>query len=204
MIEEVFLAARLAALRGESRLTEEVLAIEGMSDARMRHLLNNIGGRVRNYVEIGCYHGSTLIAAAYGNPRLFALGIDNFSEDFPAWNTRGGPREQLGDNLRKYAPHAHFVEGDFRTIPVDQLPPIDCFFYDGAHHTQLHYEAIVRFSPRFGDECLLLVDDWNSDDAKDGTYAALHDLQADWRVVCSAALCDTWNNVGVFVLRRID
>jgi hypothetical protein len=204
MIEEIFLVSRLAALRGESRLTEDVLNVEGMSDARMRHLLNNIGGRVRTYVEVGCYHGSTLIAAAHGNPDLFALGIDNFSEDFPPWNTRGGPREQLGDNLRKYAPHAQFVEGDFRLLTVDQLPSIDCFFYDGAHDPQSQYEAILHFSPRFADESLLLFDDWNFDSVKDGTQAGVRDLRADWQVVCSAALCDTWNNVGVFVLRRFD
>jgi hypothetical protein len=203
MIEEVFLASRLAVLRGRSRLTEEVLNIEGLSDAKMRHLLNNIGSRVRSYVEIGCYHGSTLIAAAYGNPRLSAVGIDNFSEDFPAWNTRGGPREQIGVNLRKFAPHARFVESDFRSLPVDPLPPIDCFFYDGAHDCESHGEAIIRFSPRFGEECLLLVDDWNSEAAREGTYAGLHEIHTRLQVVCSAALCDTWNNVGVFVLRRI-
>jgi hypothetical protein len=204
MIEEVFLASRLAALHGKSRLTEEVLNIEGMSDARMRHLLNNIGSRVRNYVEIGCYHGSTLIAAAHGNPRLYAVGIDNFSEDFPEWNTRGGPREQIGDNLRKYAPHARLVEADFRAVSADEFPPIDCFFYDGSHDPQSQFDAIIQFSPRFADECLLLVDDWNFDSVKEGALAGLHDLRADWRVVCTAALCDTWNNVGVFVLRRID
>jgi hypothetical protein len=203
MIEEVFLESRLGALRGWSRLTAEVLAIEGMSDAKMRHLLNNIGGRVRTYLEVGCYHGSTLIAAAYGNPNLRALGIDNFSISFPEWNQRGSPREQLPANLRRFAPHTQFLEADFREVVLDRFGEIDCFFYDGLHDRESQRTALTHFASWFGAECLVLVDDWNHEPARLGTYDGLHEIRDRLQVVCSAALCDTWNNVGVFVLRRI-
>jgi hypothetical protein len=203
MIEEVFLESRLAALRGVSRLTDEVLALEGMSDPRMRHLLNNIGARVRTYVEVGCYHGSTLIAAAYRNTHLSALGIDNFSEDHPALNRHGGPREQLPRNLHRYAPHAQFFEADFRSVALDESPAIDCFFYDGPHDREPTRDAVTHFAPWFAEEALLLVDDWNWESPRLGTYDGLHDLRDRLQVVCSSALCDTWNNVGVFVLRRV-
>src|SRR5262249_22594802 len=100
MIEEIFLEARLAAIRGASRLEPEGLAIEGMSDARMRRLLNTLGSRVRTYLEVGCYHGSTLIAAAYRNPRLWALGVDNFTEPHPELDAHGPPRAQLTAHIR--------------------------------------------------------------------------------------------------------
>jgi hypothetical protein len=203
MIEEVFLESRLATLRGVSRLTDEVLGIEGMSDPRMRHLLNNLGARVRTYLEVGCYHGSTLIAATYRNPHLAALGIDNFSEDFPTLNRLGGPREQLPENIRRYAPHAQFFEADFRSVALDGSPDIDCFFYDGAHDRESTRDGILHFAPWFADESLLLVDDWNWEAPRQGTYDALHDARESLQVVCSSALCDTWNNVGAFVLRRV-
>src|SRR5262245_8642924 len=202
MIEEVFLECRLAAVRGASLLSPEVLAIEGLSDAKMRRLLNNLGGRLRTYLEVGCYHGSTLVAAAHRNPRLWALGVDNFSESFPGYNGRGGPREQLADNLSRFAPHARFVEVDFRDLDPESLPALDCFFYDGAHDRASQRDAVTHFAPRLGPGALLLVDDWNGEDVRHGTYDGLHEISDRFRVVCSAALCDTWNNVGVFVLRR--
>jgi hypothetical protein len=202
MIEEAYLEARLAAVRGASRLDPEVLAIEGMSDVRMRRLLNNLGSRVRTYLEVGCYHGSTLVAAAYRNPRLWALGVDNFSESFQPWNGCGEPREQLARHLERFAPHARFVESDFRAIDPESLPVLDCFFSDGAHDRQSQADAVAHFAPRFGREGLLLVDDWNGEDTRLGTYDGLDAVGDLFQVVCSAALCDTWNNVGVFVLRR--
>ena len=202
MMEEVFLESRLAAVRGASRLSPEVLAIEGMSDAQMRRLLNNIGGRVRTYLEVGCYHGSTLIAAAYRNPRLWALGVDNFSQMHDELNSRGGPREQITDHIRRLAPHVRFVESDFRDVNPEALPLLDCFLYDGEHDRRSQAEAVVRFAPRFGPECLLLVDDWNFDDAREGTYDGLREIGDRFRVSFIAELCDTWNNVGVFVLQR--
>jgi len=201
-IEEVYLEARLRAIRGQTQLSPEVLSIEGMSDAAMRHLLNNIGMRIATYVEVGTYHGSTLIAAAFGNTHLTAIGIDNFSEQFPNWDLRGNPREQLFANLERYAPHVSFIESDFRKVAWNGLPPIDCFFYDGAHDFASQVDGVVHFAPRFADECLLLVDDWNGEEVQQGTLHALSLIADQFRVVCSAALCDTWNNVGVFVLRR--
>src|SRR5262249_17067664 len=151
---------------------------------------------------VGCYHGSTLIAAAYRNPRLWALGVDNFTEPHPELDAHGPPRAQLTAHIRRFAPHVRFVEADFRSIDPDPLPVLDCFFYDGAHDRASQREAVTHFAPRFGPECLLLVDDWNGEDVREGTYDGLHEVSDILHVVCSAALCDTWNNVGVFVLRR--
>ena len=202
MIEEIYLEARLGAIRGASRLTPEVLAIVGMSDPRMRHLLNNVGRHVRTYLEVGCYHGSTLVAAAFRNPHLLAVGVDNFSQDHPELNAGGVPREQLAANLARFAPHVRVIEADFRDLDRDRLPVLDCYFYDGAHDRPTQREAVTFFAPRFGPECLLLVDDWNWEDVRLGTYDGLSAVANRLRVVCSAALCDTWNNVGVFVLER--
>jgi len=202
-IEAVYLKSRLRAIQSESKLTPEVLDIEGMSDANMRHLLNNLGGQVATYVEVGSYHGSTLIAAAFGNEKLTAIGIDNFSEQFADWNTRGEPHVQLFKNLEKFAPHARFIGADFRDVDTQALPWIDCYFYDGAHDADSQSDGIVHFAPRFADECLLLVDDWNGEPVREGTFDGLSRIDDAFNVVCSSALCDTWNNVAVFVLQRI-
>ena len=202
-IEKVFLESRLNAMEGKSLLTDEVLAIEGMSDARMRHLLNNIGQRVKTYLEVGCYHGSTLVSAAFQNEHLTAIGIDNFSEQFERWNVGGTPRQQLGVNLQKFVPHAIFMEADFSDVDVSDLPKLDCYLYDGVHHSDMQCRGIVHFAPAFADNCLVLVDDWKGEPVREGTLRGLEQISKTWQVSSSFALWDTWNGLGAFILKRI-
>jgi hypothetical protein len=202
-IERVFLESRINALKGRSLLTDEVLAIEGMSDARMRHLLNNIGQRVKTYLEVGCYHGSTLASAAFQNQHLTAIGIDDFSEQFERWNVGGTPRQQLSGNLQRFVPHATFVEADFRQVDVGELPKLDCYLYDGAHHVDVQCQGIVHFAPAFADNCLLLVDDWKGEPVREGTIRGLEKINQSWQVVTSTSLWDTWNGLGAFILKRL-
>jgi hypothetical protein len=197
--------ARLAALRGDSRLSSDVLALEGLSDRNMRLLLNNLGELVATYVEIGTYVGSTLVAVAYGNPALVAVGIDNFSERFSTLAPEVDIRTTLTANVARYAPHVRVIEADFKKVDPACLPPaIECLFYDAAHDFDSQYEGIVRFAGNYADECVLIVDDWNGEQVRDATYAGLADVarRTGHHVSFSAALCDTWNNVGVFVLSR--
>jgi hypothetical protein len=205
MKQELFLSARLAALRGETRLSEDALALPGLSDRSMRLLLNNLGAGIRTYVEVGTYMGSTLIAAAYGNESLTAIGIDNFSERFATPEPDTDIRHTLHGTVSRLAPHARVIEADFKGLDPHTVPAeIDCFLYDGAHDYTSQHAGVVHFANRFADECILLIDDWNGEDVRNGTYQGLAELErrTAHHVEFSAALCDTWNNVGVFVLRR--
>jgi hypothetical protein len=203
--QALFLSARLAALRGESRLCADALALNGLSDRNLRLLLNNLGAAIRTYVEVGTYTGSSLVAASQGNPVLTAVGIDNFSERFDAFYAVADVRKTLQRNLRRFAPHARVIEADFRQLDPHRIPEgIDCLFYDGAHDYQSQQAGVAHFATRFADQCILLIDDWNGEDVRNGTYRGLDDVarHTGHQVEFSAALCDTWNNVGVFVLRR--
>src|SRR5262245_54005759 len=177
MKQAVFLSARLSALRGESRLCDGALALHGLSDRKMRLLLNNIGAAVRTYVEIGTYLGSSLVAASCGNENLTAVGIDNFSERFDGPAPDVDIRRTLHDNLRRFAPHAHVIDADFKQLDPYMVPDaIDCLFYDGAHDHDSQYAGVVRFGTRLADECILLVDDWNGEQVRNGTYLGLAHL----------------------------
>src|SRR6478609_460118 len=93
LIEHTKGAIRLAEASASS-LSDAVLRVEGMSSAKVRHLLNNLvkfeGCR---YLEIGCWKGSTLISALLNNrPQYWA--IDN-------WSEYGGPRDELLRHCRE-------------------------------------------------------------------------------------------------------
>jgi hypothetical protein len=60
--------------RGQSKLTPEILTIDGMSSPKIRHFLNNICSYPgASYLEIGCWKGSTFVSALYKNPLSIPL-----------------------------------------------------------------------------------------------------------------------------------
>src|SRR5512135_2256697 len=88
---------------GQSQLSEEVLALKGMSGRKTRHAFNNLCARPNTrYLELGCYLGSTLISALYLNAAV-GVGVDDFMQF-----VKDKPRETLQENLRTYLQHGQY------------------------------------------------------------------------------------------------
>ena len=70
---------------GTSKINQEILGLDGMSDPPIRHLLNNLCERPdTRYLEIGIWKGSVSISALYKNSstvKSVAL-IDNYSINY--------------------------------------------------------------------------------------------------------------------------
>ena len=114
-----------------SDIDDRVLAIEGMSNRKVRHLFNNITKIDNcNYLEIGCWKGSTCISALYKNKINKHWIIDNFS-------LFGGPREEFLTNFRTilgYEPN--LIDKHYRSFdPVKDygIENVNVYFYDGEH-----------------------------------------------------------------------
>src|SRR5579864_9299188 len=82
--------------KGISKLNLAILNIHGMSSPIIRHFLNNICSLTgANYLEIGCWKGSTLVAAGYHNPLQDIIAIDN-------WSQFDGPKAEFQQNVHTY------------------------------------------------------------------------------------------------------
>ncbi len=151
----------------------------------MHRLLNNLCKPAdTNYLEVGTYHGSTVVAASYDNPGHFTT-VDN-------WSEFGGPRDSFLKNQEVYKEHCKIVlrEDDFRNILLSQFKPgVNVFFYDGAHDAASQQQALEYFAPILADPCLVIVDDWNWPDVRKGTLAAFSSL--DWQVDARVELFNT-------------
>lgn len=96
LVAHVRRSLRLADLR-RSKLPAAVLEMEGMSGDKTRHLYSNLcclpGVR---HLEVGCWKGSSLVAALYGNGGSVeqSVAIDDFSEF-------GGPKEEFLENVTR-------------------------------------------------------------------------------------------------------
>lgn len=164
---------------GITKLPGEVLSIPGMSASCNRILLNELmSAPGLHYLEVGCWKGSTAISALFDNPFNSALLIDNFSE----FNDPS-PEPELRFNLERFGPHLHGKiilrnEDCFTVYPEESY---HVFFYDGNHDEQSQRRAFTHFNVALRDTFVAVVDDWNWNAVRKGTFTAFEELK--YRVV---------------------
>lgn len=187
----------------QSRITPDVLAAEGMSSPRVRHLLNNLCARPHTrYLEVGVWRGATFCAALCGNGRTIesAVAVDDFSE------FRGCPdafRQTCELCLPDANPAWMLYQSDFRKVARSKAEQPTVYFYDGDHQRQSQCDALMHFWLGLSDPCILVVDDWQWKDVLAGTMDGLGALNAvlhrSWTLKSPRYEdADTWWN-GVFV-----
>lgn len=157
--------------RLESKITDGILKIHGMSGKKTRHFYNNLLNKEdARYLEIGTYKGSSVCAAMCGN-RAKVVCIDNWSEfNGPEYEFLKNFTEYKGDN------DASFIGQDCYTVDISLLPKFNIYMYDGSHTMDSHYKALVHYYDCLDDIFIFIVDDWNWKDVRDGTYASFKDL----------------------------
>ncbi|GMU91446.1 MAG: hypothetical protein AMXMBFR4_05040 [Candidatus Hydrogenedentota bacterium] len=188
--------------------------IQGMLSIKKQKLLNlafNMLGENEAYLEIGTYHGKSLISAMIGNPARPVFACDNFSQ------FEDNSLETAISNLERYGlrDRVIFYNADFRTVYTrEKLPvPVGLYFYDGAHDFDSQYEAIKRAEPFLADEALVIVDDWRLDPVDSRSYAKDATLRAaqestGWELLYELPArfngdrAMWWNGVGVLAYAR--
>lgn len=192
-----------------SKLQQDILDIQGMSSRKVRHFLNNLCSFPKSsYLEIGCWKGSTLLSALYGN-NLDAIGVDDWSQLF-----YGDPnqKKEFYQNASSYLLNGNliFLESDCFKLDCSQVfrRPVNIYFYDGNHSFESQRKAFVYFNSVLDNLFVAVVDDWNWGNVQGGTKAAFQEL--GYHVLFEAELParynqDTefwWNGLYVAVIRK--
>jgi hypothetical protein len=154
--------------------------VTGMSTPNVRHYMNNINKWGKNYLEVGSYKGSTFVSSLHKHDKR-GWSIDNFSEfcdDYNHTGSDGTHKEELLGNIEKYVSSpTQFYQEDSFEFDIDQIDePVDVFMYDGNHDQDKQRKALEYYYPVLNDICLFVVDDWNSQAVRDGTYQGIHDM----------------------------
>jgi len=161
------------ALLNESDIDPDILGMVGMSGRKYRHFINNLIRSLEQprYLEVGCWAGSTLCAAINYNG-VRATGIDN-------WSEFGGPKDQFLANIARFATpgaHVNFVESDFRKVDFSALGRFNVYLFDGPHEYQDQYDGLVLGLPAMDEQFVFIVDDWNWEKVRQGTFGAIKAL----------------------------
>lgn len=154
-----------------SKITEEILAMDGMTGKKTRHFYNNIVNMAdARYLEIGTWKGSSVCSAMCNNNATI-LCIDN-------WSEFGGPKDEFLANYNKFkgSNNARFIEDDCFKIDTADLGKYNIYMYDGNHTSDSHYKALEHYINCLDDIFIYIVDDWNACEVREGTLSAISKL----------------------------
>lgn len=158
----------------KSKITEDIVKMEGMSGVNTRHFYNNIMSMDdARYLEIGTWKGSSVCSAMCKNKATIVC-IDN-------WSEFGGPKEEFLENFAKFKGenNARFIEADCFTVDTTTLPKFNVYMFDGNHDEGSHYKALMHFYDCMDDEFIFIVDDWNWEKVRTGTFNSFKKLNVE-------------------------
>jgi predicted O-methyltransferase YrrM len=143
-----------------------ILELENLASENVLALLNLAAsclGPAEAYVEIGVYHGASLISAMLGNEEHRFVAVDSFV--FP-----DSELEKVEANLERYGlPRPELLVGDvFELVPSGALHgiPVGLWYYDAAHDYDSQIQGLRIAEPLLVPGALLIVDDTDWDDVE--------------------------------------
>jgi predicted O-methyltransferase YrrM len=108
------------------------------------------------YVEVGVFHGASLIAAMLGNEGRRFVGIDRFA-------FRDASLDRVETNLGRFAlPRPEILVGDaFELLPAGALAgtKVGVWYYDAAHAYEAQVEGLRIAESLLVPGALVIVDD---------------------------------------------
>jgi hypothetical protein len=154
-----------------SKITDDIINIDGMSGTKTRHFYNNLlNTEDARYLEIGTWKGSSVCSAMCNNTAR-VICIDN-------WSEFGGPKSEFLVNFENFKGNndATFIENDCFEVDVSTLPKINIYMYDANHESENHYKALSHYYSCLDDIFIFIVDDWNWLNVRNGTIDAIQKL----------------------------
>lgn len=139
---------------------QKICTIPRMSTIAIGALINFIVSQMKDdtaFVNVGVWHGFTLLAGMVNNPQKTCIGVDNFSE-------YGGPQNEFLDRFATYkSDHHHFFNMGYENYfqSFHKNTPIGFYLYDGDHSQTEQRRGLEIAEPYFADDCIIMVDDIN-------------------------------------------
>jgi protein O-GlcNAc transferase len=160
-------------------------------------------GRDEAYVEVGVYHGASLIAAMLGNDDKRFVGID-------ALRFSGTSLDKIEANLARFGLEVPeiVVDDAFELVPAGALGDtrIGVWYYDAAHSFEAQIEGLRIAEPHLVPGALVIVDDTDWEDVERALDAYLADQPRAHRLLAidgkSRGAPQWWEGMQVLVWDR--
>jgi predicted O-methyltransferase YrrM len=153
-------------------IADEVENLARENNLALLNLAASCLGQDEAYVEVGVYHGASLIAAMLGNEDKRFVGID-------ALRFSGTSLDKIEANLARFGLDVpEIVVGDaFELVPAGALGDtrIGVWYYDAAHTFEAQVEGLRIAEPHLVSGALMIVDDTDWEDVDRALDAYLAD-----------------------------
>lgn len=150
----------------DRRFAPVVEGVENLARENNLALLNHAASCLEEgeaYVEVGVFHGASLIAAMLGNEERRFVGIDTFE-------FRDASREKVVANLARFGlDPPEIVVGDaFELLPAGALADtrVGVWYYDASHSYEAQLEGLRIAEPLLVPGALVIVDDSDWEDVE--------------------------------------
>jgi hypothetical protein len=150
----------------DRRLEPIATGVENLARENNLVLLNVAAsclGPEEAYVEVGVFHGASLISAMLGNEERRFVGIDSFG-------FRDATLEAVERNVERFGlPRPEILVGDvFELVPAGALDGvrIGVWYYDASHSYEAQLQGLRVAEPSLVPGALLIVDDTDWDDVE--------------------------------------
>ena len=201
-----------------SKLTEEIMQIDGLTSRKVKSFLNNLcGSKGSSYLEFGTYKGATFCAAIYNND-IKSTAVDNWKDfellpaSFPMWHRsvepKSNPYEIFLKNIRKCGINSiEIINQNYLSLAKDSIKTkSNIIFYDGEHQFKDQYAIMSKLKDFSSDTFILVIDDWNWEKRgilkgiQDFNYKQLYKKEIFTKGEDSK---NFWNGLGIFILSNI-
>ncbi len=155
---------RLSAFRKLSRMPKmSTVAIGAFVNLLVQSL-----PRDQAYLNIGVWHGYSLLAGMLGNTAKRCIGVDTF-------RYFGGPRRQFFRRFHQYRSPCHeFFDIDWRQYFAHvHRGSIGLLYCDAEHDYESQHQALTAAAPFLAPGAFILVDDTNEDSPRRALLAFL-------------------------------
>jgi len=161
-------------------VAEDVENLACENNLALLNLAASCLGAGEAYVEIGVFHGASLIASMLGNDGKRFVGVDSFG-------FRDASLEKVAANLARYGLEVpEIVVGDaFELVPAGALgdTEVGVWYYDAAHSFEAQVEGLRIAEPLLVPGALVIVDDTDWDDVERAMDAYLSEQPRARRVL---------------------
>lgn len=199
-----------AAEYGFSKISKEIMNLQGESGVKTRHFLNNLL-QMKNakYLELGCGGGSLTSAALYNNnAKVFCVD---------PWNDNDALREKFIENYKKFKGNNYtkVFEQKYQEIDPNKLAKFNILLYDASIDYNEIYSALPHFINCMEDVFVYIVDDVNWRFIKNAAAKSITDLNLtilyekeilltnnDTHTPMDIARKTWWNGIYIAILKK--
>jgi hypothetical protein len=159
----------------------ELCKIPRMSTIAISAIINRIVANLplgQAFLNIGVWNGYTFLSGMGNNPDKTCIGVDNFSN-------HGGPRREFLERFnRMKSSNHHFYDMDYEEYFAKvHRERIGFYIFDGPHSYEHQLKNLEIVEPFLEPNCVILIDDTNSDGPMRGTKEFLEARRGKYEIL---------------------